>query len=562
MSTQTALQPGGLSRREQFAGRWAFIFAAIGSAVGLGNIWRFPYVAYENGGGAFIVPYLIALLTAGIPLLFFDYAIGHRFKGSPPLAFRRLSKWAESIGWWQVLICFVIGVYYAAIIAYAAMYTWFSFGERWGDDPEAFFFGEYLQVPEGVAPTLEFVPAVFWPMLVVWVILLVVLGAGVQRGIAMASLIGIPVLFIMFIALVIVALTLPGATDGLNALFTPNWSVLSDPQVWIAAYGQIFFSLSVGFGIMITYSSYLKRRTNLTGSGLMVGFTNSSFEILCGIGVFSALGFMAQANGVQVADVVSNGIGLAFIAFPTIISQAPLGVLIGVLFFASLVFAGFTSLISILEVVVSAVKDKLGWSRWTTVIVVVGVSGIVSLLLFSTTTGINVLDVTDAFANNFGIVGAALVAVVVVSWLLRRLDGMVSHLNAVSSFRVGRIYKILVAVILPIVLAYMWVSDVVLKATEGYGDFPAWFVGTFGWGMSIALIVVAILLALLPWSQRSALHSELNDNLGPESVTGEEELAGAVPGARGAPTGHGRHVDTPSSPPRSPSHPEHPEKGV
>ncbi|VXB77910.1 Uncharacterized sodium-dependent transporter HI_0736 [Citricoccus sp. K5] len=562
MSTQTALQPGDLSRREQFAGRWAFIFAAIGSAVGLGNIWRFPYVAYENGGGAFIVPYLVALLTAGIPLLFFDYAIGHRFKGSPPLAFRRLSKWAESIGWWQVLICFVIGVYYAAIIAYAAMYTWFSFGERWGDDPEAFFFGEYLQVPERVAPTLEFVPAVFWPMLVVWVILLVVLGAGVQRGIAMASLIGIPVLFIMFIALVIVALTLPGAMDGLNALFTPNWSVLSDPQVWIAAYGQIFFSLSVGFGIMITYASYLKRRTNLTGSGLMVGFTNSSFEILCGIGVFSALGFMAQANGVQVADVVSNGIGLAFIAFPTIISEAPLGVLIGVLFFASLVFAGFTSLVSILEVVVSAVKDKLGWSRWTTVSVVVGFSGIVSLLLFSTTTGINVLDVTDAWANNFGIVGAALVAVVVVSWLLRRLDGMVSHLNAVSSFRVGRIYKVLVAVILPIVLAYMWVSDVVLKATEGYGDFPAWFVNTFGWGMSIALIVVAILLALLPWSQRSALHSELNDNLGPESVTGEEELAGAVPGARGAPTGHGRHVDTPSSPPRNPSHPEHPEKGV
>ncbi|WP_236557937.1 sodium-dependent transporter [Citricoccus sp. K5] len=551
-----------MSRREQFAGRWAFIFAAIGSAVGLGNIWRFPYVAYENGGGAFIVPYLVALLTAGIPLLFFDYAIGHRFKGSPPLAFRRLSKWAESIGWWQVLICFVIGVYYAAIIAYAAMYTWFSFGERWGDDPEAFFFGEYLQVPERVAPTLEFVPAVFWPMLVVWVILLVVLGAGVQRGIAMASLIGIPVLFIMFIALVIVALTLPGAMDGLNALFTPNWSVLSDPQVWIAAYGQIFFSLSVGFGIMITYASYLKRRTNLTGSGLMVGFTNSSFEILCGIGVFSALGFMAQANGVQVADVVSNGIGLAFIAFPTIISEAPLGVLIGVLFFASLVFAGFTSLVSILEVVVSAVKDKLGWSRWTTVSVVVGFSGIVSLLLFSTTTGINVLDVTDAWANNFGIVGAALVAVVVVSWLLRRLDGMVSHLNAVSSFRVGRIYKVLVAVILPIVLAYMWVSDVVLKATEGYGDFPAWFVNTFGWGMSIALIVVAILLALLPWSQRSALHSELNDNLGPESVTGEEELAGAVPGARGAPTGHGRHVDTPSSPPRNPSHPEHPEKGV
>ncbi|MGW9550096.1 sodium-dependent transporter [Citricoccus zhacaiensis] len=555
MSTQTALPQGGTARREQFATRWAFILAAVGSAVGLGNIWRFPYVAYENGGGAFIVPYLVALLTAGIPLLFFDYAIGHRFKGSPPMAFRRLSKWTESIGWWQVGICFVIGVYYAAIIAYAAMYTWFSTHEAWGDDPEAFFFGDYLQVADTFAPSFQFVPGVFWPMLVVWLILLVVLGAGVRKGIAMASMIGIPVLFVMFIALVVVALFLPGAPEGLNALFTPNWSVLTDPQVWIAAYGQIFFSLSVGFGIMITYSSYLKRRTNLTGSGLMVGFTNSSFEILCGIGVFSALGFMAQANGVEVADVVANGIGLAFVAFPTIISQAPAGVLIGVLFFASLVFAGFTSLISILEVVVSAVKDKIGWSRWTTVIVVVGLSGVVSLLLFSTTTGINTLDVTDAFANNFGIVGAALVAVVVVSWLLRRLDNMVGHLNTVSSFRVGRVYKVLVAVILPIVLAYMWISDIVLKAQDGYGDMPSWFVGTFGWGMSIALIIVAILLSLLPWSDRSALNRELNDNLGPDSESGDEPLVGSAPGVRSTPASHGRHTDTPS-------HPENPEKGA
>ncbi|MGO1886145.1 MAG: sodium-dependent transporter, partial [Citricoccus sp.] len=316
------------------------------------------------------------------------------------------------------------------------------------------------------------------------------------------------------------------------------------------AYGQIFFSLSVGFGIMITYSSYLKRRTNLTGSGLLVGFSNSSFEILSGIGVFSALGFMAQANGVDVADVVTNGIGLAFIAFPTIISQAPAGALIGVLFFASLVVAGFTSLISILEVVISGVKDKLGWSRWMTVSVVVGFAGIVSLLLFSTTSGINVLDVTDAFANNFGIVGAALVAVVVVSWVLRRLDGMVGHLNAVSSFRVGIVYKVLVAVVLPIVLAYMWISDVVLKAQDGYGDMPSWFVGTFGWGMSIALIVVAVLLSLLPWSPKSALHSELNDNFA------------AAPGALGASdqhggagTGHGRHAEVPS-------HPQNPEKGA
>src|SRR5699024_1757962 len=136
---------------------------------------------------------------------------------------------------------------------------------------------------------------------------------------------GIPILIVMFLILVGIALTLDGASSGLDALFTPNWAALLEPGVWIAAYGQIFFSLSVGFGIMITYASYLKKRTNLTGSGMVVGFSNSGFEILAGIGVFSALGFMAQASGVDVGEVVTSGIGLAFVAFPEIISQAPLG---------------------------------------------------------------------------------------------------------------------------------------------------------------------------------------------------------------------------------------------
>ena len=131
-------------------------------------------------------------------------------------------------------------------------------------------------------------------------------------------------------------------------------------------------------------------------------------------------------------------------------------------------------------------------------------------------------------------------AVVVVSWLLRRLDNMVNHLNAVSSFRVGRVYKILVAVILPVVLAYMWVSDVVLKATDGYGDLPSWFVGTFGWGMSIALVVVAILLSLLPWTQRSALHSELNDNL---EAAEYPEHEGTGPGVQWDTVGQPHHAE-------------------
>src|SRR5699024_4915113 len=165
MSSQTTSMPAKAHDREDFGGRWVFILAAMGSAVGLGNIWRFPYIAYENGGGAFIIPYLVALLCAGIPLLFFDYSIGHRFKGSPPSAFCRLAQCTDGVGWWQALICVVIGVYSAAILGWAVSYTFFSSTEAWGNDGNARSFEDYLQVAETPAMDFTIGPGVFWPML-------------------------------------------------------------------------------------------------------------------------------------------------------------------------------------------------------------------------------------------------------------------------------------------------------------------------------------------------------------------------------------------------------------
>lgn len=493
-------------RRETFSSRRLFILSAIGSAVGLGNIWRFPYVAYENGGGAFLIPYLAALLTAGIPLLFFDYAVGHKFRGSAPLAFRRLARPAEALGWWQVLVCFVIAVYYAVIIAWSSMYTIFSVTKAWGEDPEAFFFGDFLKMPAEASVSLDFVPGVLVPLIIVWIVTIGIMIAGVGKGIARANAIFLPLLVVMFVILVVQSLFLPGAVDGLNAFFTPSWEALGDPSVWAAAYGHIFFSLSVGFGIMVTYSSYLKRKTDLTGSGLVVGFANSAFEILAGIGVFAAIGFMAQAAGTTVADQATGGIGLAFIAFPAIVSEAPAGQLIGVLFFGSLVFAGVTSLISILEVIVAAVQDKLGAGRTFSTLIVSIPMAIISIVLFPTTTGLYVLDTVDGFVNQFGIVAGALVAVIVVVWIYRKLPSLREHVNRYSSFKLGGVWFILAGVVAPVVLAYMLVTEIIAKSTESYSGYPLWFNAIFGWGMSVALIVFAILMSFVPWSAKSKLN--------------------------------------------------------
>lgn len=501
--SSTTSTPPAARQREVFSSRTVFVLAAVGSAIGLGNIWRFPYTAYENGGGAFMIPYLVALLSAGLPLLILDYAVGHRYRASAPLSYRRLHPKAEFLGWWQLCICFVIAAYYAVILAWAGSYTFFSVTEAWGNDPEGFFLEQYLQASSDAHIGFDFVPQILVALVIVWAVLLAVMALGVQRGVGQFNVIFIPLLIVMFAVMVGIALTLDGAADGLNALFTPDWSALGKSEVWMAAYGQIFFSLSVGFGIMVTYASYLKRRSDLTSTAMVVGFANSGFEILAGIGVFSALGFMASIHGVGVSEVVQSGIGLAFIAFPTIVSEAPMGGLLGVLFFGALTFAGFTSLISIVEVIVAGVQDKLGMSRVMSTVTVIIPLAAVSLLLFPTTTGLNLLDITDNFVNNFGIVAASLVALILLSVGLSALPGLRDHVNSVSAFKVGRTWMIFIGGVAVVVLGYTIIGQITLILTEGYGQMPTWYVNTFGWGMAISLVVISVILAKIPWSRRS-----------------------------------------------------------
>ncbi|WP_029150131.1 sodium-dependent transporter [Microbacterium indicum] len=492
-------QTTAVPQREQWTGQFGFIISAIGSAVGLGNIWRFPGVAYESGGGAFLIPYLVALLTAGIPILFLDYAIGHRGRGSAPLALRRIAgRLGESVGWFQVAIAALISIYYAGVLAWAGSYFVFSFGEAWGDDPTAFFTGEYLHASAEPA-TLEFVPGVLIPLVLMWVVVIGILAAGVVKGVQWANTIFIPLLVVGFLALTIRALFLPGAIDGLNEFFTPDFAALADPNVWIAAYSQIFFSLSVAFGIMITYASYRRRRSNMTGAGLVVAFANSSFEIIAGIAVFSTLGFFAFQQGVAISDLDGlTGVGLAFMTFPAIVSEMPGGGWSGALFFGALVLAGLTSLISILEVVIAAIRDKFALSRGQAV-GIISVFAVISILLIGTTSGLTALDTIDQWTNNVGIVASAIAMTVIVIWVKRRGGELARHLSAVSTFRVGPIWVFFTGLLAPAVLVWMLVAKVIDLVANGYGGYDGWYLAVAGWGSVVVAIVAAVAFPLVRW---------------------------------------------------------------
>lgn len=484
-----------MEQRDQWGSRMGFIMAAAGSAIGLGNIWRFPYVAYANGGGAFLIPYFFALLTAGIPILLLEFGIGRQGRGSAPLSLSKLSRRFEWLGWWQALICFVITTYYVAVIAWAVAYFFYSFDLSWGKDTKAFLFGTHLGLPDDVVTENGWnFGGIQWrvllPLAAVWAGAYFVLARGVKQGIEKVSKIFMPVLMVIMILFVIRAVTLPGAAEGLNHLFTPDFGKIlpgflggDNPEwysVWMAAYGQIFFSLSVAFAIMITYASYLDKKQEVNNSGIIMAFSNSGFEFLAAIGVFAAIGFMAVSSGSDVKDVATAGVGLAFVVFPQIINAFPaLNGLFGAMFFLALVIAGFTSLVSIIEVLIASCMDKFNMSRRAAVNWVVGVCALVSLMYVSGA-GVVLLDIVDHFINNFGVVISGLLEVLLLGWFTK-VALIREENNLVSDYRIGAWWDVMIRYVTPLILLYMTYKNFELEFTKAYEGYPAHALLTFGW---------------------------------------------------------------------------------
>ena len=416
----------------------------------------------------------------------------------------------EFLGWLCVFICFVSITYYAAVVAWSGSYVVYSITEAWGEDSKTFFLSSFL----GTVGSDEFswtpVAAVAIPLVLVWVCILLIASFGISRGVEKANKIFLPLLVVLFLALVVRALFLPGALEGLSAFFTPNWSSLAQPKVWLAAFAQIFFSLSVGFGIMLTYASYLHKKSNVTGTALVAGFANSSFEILAGIGVFSALGFMAHSQGSAGSELKGlTGPILSFVTFPKFISMMPGGPLFGVLFFSSLVLAGVTSLLSLLQVVSGAIQDKFALTPAKASLVMGIPTTIISLALFATRSGLNTLDIVDNFINNVGVVGCA-IAMALYSALVRpRLRGLRTHLNSVSAPSIPPVWDYLVGIVIPLVLAFMMVTSVISSISEGYGGYAEYLVNIFGWGSVGFALLASAIVTLMPWShpQRSSTSS-------------------------------------------------------
>lgn len=465
----------------QWNSNFSFLMAMIGSAVGLGNIWRYPYVLYSHGGGSFMIPYIVAIVLLGFSGVLLEYAVGYKFKTSLLEIYGKIKTKFRVIAWFTLLIVFLILSYYVCIVGWDLIYLVLSFFKGWGADPNNYFVTSVLHDNPTFGGMLEIVPIVFISCLIVWFVIWLISHRNINDGVSKFSNVAVPLLFVLIVIIVGFSLTLPGASIGYTAMFTPDWNALLDANIWLAAFGQVIFSLSIGMAIAITYSSYLGKKTNLTKNAGIVVASNSGFEVFNAIGVFSILGFMALSTGVGFDGLVTEGTGLAFVVFPEVFNvMGGAAYIIGPLFFFCILIAGITSAIALAESVTSSLITEFDLTRKKAVTILC-IIGFCVTAIFTTGAGSTVLGIFDRILNNFALILAIVFECIIFAWFYK-IDDLIEVLNRNTSIKIGSLWKYLIKFILPIVLLVLWVTGLV---------------STLSFSNNMSLFVELILFAVL-----------------------------------------------------------------
>jgi NSS family neurotransmitter:Na+ symporter len=310
-----------------------------------------------------------------------------------------------------------------------------------------------------------------------------------------------PLLLVLTAILVFWSLTLDGAGAGIKAYLKPDFTMLTTPKIWIDAFSQIFFTLSLGFGIMIAYASYLPEKANLTRGAYFTALINSGYSIFAGFAVFAVLGFMADSQGQEISNVVSESIGLAFVAYPKALSIMPGGNIFGAVFFLCLVVAGVSSSISIVESFTSAVVDKFGIGR-KTFVTILCILGFIGSIIFTTNAGLFWLDIADHFFTHYGLLIVAIAECLLVGWLFH-IKIIRQHINKISSIKVGAGWEFFIKIFTPAVLLGLLSMDFYNELSKPYGSYSWTAVVLIGILWLLINLVIAFILASRPWKTQN-----------------------------------------------------------
>ncbi len=509
-------------QRETWGTRGGFVLAAVGSAVGLGNLWGFPYKLYSYGGGAFLIPYIVAMFCIGIPLLILEFSLGHFTQRAAPDAFRRANKRLEFVGWWGIILGFVIITYYPTILAYcfsymgdslASIFTgnplpWAGEGIEGVQNASRYFFEDYLKGgAEGAGYIGPFRVEILIMLVLAWVLMYFCIFRGVNL-VGKIVWLTVPLPWIMLLILAVRGLTLEGCMKGLTFYLDPDWTQLAKPTTWRYAFGQVFFSLSLAFGVMLTYASFLHRKSDINNNAAIIGIADFATSFIGGIAIFATIGGMAHVTAqagqpIPVSEVVNGGPGLAFVAFPYALAQLPAAAWWSLIFFFMLVTLGIDSAFSITESVLAGIVDKTGWRR-SIVLPVMSIVGIGTGLMYVTVDGLTFLGTVDGFVNGtWGIAFIGLIECVALGWF-SRLDILRDHANERSDWPLGRWWNALIRIMIPVVLGtlFFWsLYDNVqqYKAGEFLRDAGGTWIANdcVGMGIMVVACVLAVTMSLI-----------------------------------------------------------------
>lgn len=478
--------------------------AAIGSAIGLGAIWRFPYMAYANGGGAFFIPYMIALFTTGIPLLSLEYYLGCRYQNGPTQVYGFIRKKSNPLGWFAIFSGAMILCYYTIVMAWALNYLSYSFGIKWAGNEEAFFFSYILGRTEHIGCFGNLQCPVVIGNFITWALMYMIISRGIKMiGRVINWFVILP--WVLLLILIVRGMTLPGASHGLDFYLKPDLSLLLEPGVWLAAYGQIFFSLSLGFGVMVAYASYLPKDADIHTDAWVVSFANCLTAYFAGFAVFSAIGYVAVMTGQPIDSIAEAGPGLAFIVYPTAIAQLPGGIIVqsvfGLLFFLMLLAIGIDSAFSLVEAMVTGFKDSFNLQR-KSVTFWVCVAGFTIGLFYAWGSGIYWLDIVDHWMN-WSLILVGLVEAVLIGWFFNVRKAS-ADIDATSRIKFGRLWTVAIKYVTPTVLTLILISNIVDEFNSPYGNYPVWSLMIAGWFLITAIMAVSIYMparSALPYMQ-------------------------------------------------------------
>jgi NSS family neurotransmitter:Na+ symporter len=465
-------------QRESWGTRGGFILAAIGSAVGLGNLWAFPYKLYSYGGGAFLIPYIVALLLVGIPLMILEFSLGHFTQRAAPDAFKSGHKSFEVVGWWGIILGFVIVTYYTVILAYCFSFLCFSVqgilaggqlpwageGLEGVEKAKSFFNDTYLGKIE--APALGNIRwNIFWPLVVTWLLMYLCIFKGV-RLVGRIVWLTVPLPWLMLLILAVRGLTLEGSMQGL---------------------------------------AYYLGKSDINNNAAIISLADFGTSFVAGLAVFATLGGMAfvtqqAGNPVAVEKVADAGPSLAFVAFPYALAQLPYSAYFSFVFFVALVTLGIDSAFSITESVLASIVDKTGWRR-SIVLPVMSAVGLIFGLVYITRGGLNWIETIDGFVNGTrGIALLGMLECMVLGWMWR-IGVLRRHANSRSDWKLGKWWDYMIRLVIPILLGtlFFWQLFDDINNESGFLRTPQgeWIPqNCIGVGVLVLVPVIAVVLSL------------------------------------------------------------------